>query len=76
MGRMTCGVGGIGLKGELQLLSKRYEYIRLAHIHERVLNKRFVVLIIGNSKSNHLGAQGTFNMILPLPILYGAGPHG
>ena len=24
------------------------------------LQKSFVVLIIGNSKSNHLGAQGTF----------------
>ena len=35
--------------------------IRFAHVHERVLTKSFVVLIIGNSKSNHLDAQGTFN---------------
>jgi len=30
-------------------------------VHERVSTKSFVVLIIGNSESNHLGAQGTFN---------------
>jgi len=29
-------------------------------VHERVSTQRFVVLIIGNSKSNHLGVQGTF----------------
>ena len=28
---------------------------------ERVSIKSFVVLILGSSKSNHLGAQGTFN---------------
>jgi len=28
------------------------------------LTKNFVVLIIGNSKSNHLGAQDTFNPII------------
>jgi len=33
----------------------------IAHVHERVSTKSFVVLIIGNPKSNHLGAQGTFN---------------
>jgi len=31
-------------------------------VHERVLTKSFVVLIIGNSKSFHLGAQGTFKV--------------
>jgi len=30
-------------------------------IPERVSTKGFVVLIIGNSRSNHSGAQGTFN---------------
>jgi len=38
----------------------RYGYIRIAHVHERVLTKSFVVLIIRNLRSNHLGAQGTF----------------
>jgi len=38
----------------------RYGLIRFAHVHERVSTKSFVVLIIGNAKSNHLGAQGTF----------------
>ena len=38
----------------------RYGQIRLAHVHERVLTTSFVVLIVGNSKSFHLGAQGTF----------------
>ena len=33
-------------------------------IPERVSTKSFVVLIIGNSKSFHLGAQGTFNTTL------------
>ena len=49
------------VKGALQLLINRYCQIRLAHVHKRVLTKSFVVLIIGNSKSFHLGAQGTFN---------------
>jgi len=31
-----------------------------AQVPERVPTKSFVVLIIRNSKSNHLGAQGTF----------------
>jgi len=48
------------VKGALQLLMNRYGEIRFAHVHERVLAKSFVVLIIGNSKSNQLGAQGTF----------------
>jgi len=61
----------------------RYGYIRLAQVLERVLTEVFVVLITGNSKSNHFGAQGMFNRgltvvhlglsvytILSLPILY------
>jgi len=32
-----------------------------AQVPERVSTKSFVVLMIENSKSNHLGAQGTFN---------------
>jgi len=40
----------------------RYGHIRFAHVHERVSTQSFVVLMIGNSKSNHLGAQGTFNL--------------
>jgi len=54
-----------GLKSEraksaLQLLMNRYGSIRFAQVRERVSTKSFVVLIIGNSKSFHLGAQGTF----------------
>jgi len=48
------------LKGGLQLLIDRYGKIRFAHVHERVSTQSFVVWIIGNSKSNHLGATGTF----------------
>ena len=55
------GGGHIDLKGALQLLRNRYGSIRFAQVPERVSTKSFVVLIIGNSKSNHLGAQGTFN---------------
>jgi len=39
----------------------RYGWIRFAQVPERVSTKSFVVLILGNSKSFHLGAQGTFN---------------
>jgi len=39
----------------------RYGLIRVAQVPERVSTKSFVVLIIGNSKSNRLGAQGTFD---------------
>ena len=46
--------------GALQLLTNRYGQIRVAHVHERVSTKSLVVLIIGNSESNHLGAQSTF----------------
>jgi len=34
--------------------------MRFAQVPERVSTKSFVVLIKGNSKSNYLGAQGTF----------------
>jgi len=34
---------------------------RFAQVPERVWTQSFVVLIIGNSKSNRLGAQGTLN---------------
>jgi len=50
----------MSVKGALQLLIHCCGRIRVAHVDERVLTKRFVVLIMGNSKSNHLGAQGTF----------------
>jgi len=52
------------LKGALQLLINRYGKIRFAHVelHERILTMSFVILIIGNSKSNHLGAPSTFNL--------------
>ena len=56
--------GRVHLKGALQLLINRYGSIRFAHVHERVSTKSFVVLIIGNPKSFHLGAQGTFNPTL------------
>jgi len=48
------------VQGALQLLINRYGQIRFAQVPERVSTKSFVVLIIGNSKSFHLGAQGTF----------------
>jgi len=48
------------VKGALQLLINRYGQIRFAQVPERVSTQSFVVLIIGNSKSFHLGAQGTF----------------
>jgi len=51
-------------KGALQLRGERYRQIRFAQVPERVSTKSFVVLIIGNSKSNHLGAQGTFQSAL------------
>ena len=51
----------VRFKGALQLLMNRYGLIRFAQVPERVLTKSFVVLIIGNSKSFHLGAQSTFN---------------
>jgi len=53
----------VRVKGALQLLINRYGLIRFAQVPERVLTKSFVVLIIGNSKSFHIGAQGTFNSL-------------
>jgi len=38
----------------------RYGSIRFAQVPERVSTESFVVLIIGKSKSNHLGTAGTF----------------
>ena len=52
---------GVNLKGALQLLINRYGYTHFAQVPARVSTQSFVVLIMGNSKSNHLGAQGTFN---------------
>ena len=46
-------------KGALQLLINRYGSLRFAQVPERVSTTSFVVLIIGNSKSFHLGAQST-----------------
>jgi len=43
----------------MQLILNRYGKIRFAQVPERVVTKSFVVLITGNSKSNHLNAQGT-----------------
>jgi len=58
---LAPGVGqGEGIKGALQLLINRYGYIRVAQIPERGSTQSFVVLIRGDSKSNHLGVQGTF----------------
>jgi len=53
----------ICLKVPCQLLINRCGSIRFAQVPERVSTERFVVLIIGKSKSNHLGAQGSFKLI-------------
>ena len=60
--QFTRTLAGLELKVpySLQLLMNRYGYICVAHVHERVSTQSFVVLIICNSKPNHLGAQGTF----------------
>ena len=55
----------VRVKGALQLLSDRYGYILFAQVPERVSTKSFVILIIGNSKSFHLGVQGTFKVKPP-----------
>ena len=55
------------LKGALQRIINRYGKIRIAQVPERVSTEGFVVLIIGNSNSNHLGAQGNFNPGEPNP---------
>ena len=52
------------VKGALQLLINRYVSIRLAQVPERISTQSFVVLIRGNSKSFHLGAQSTFKRAL------------
>jgi len=44
--------------------------IRFAHVHERVSTQSSVVLIIGNLKSNHLGARGTSNGALPRSVTF------
>ena len=49
------------LTGALQLLINRFGQTRFAPVHERVSTKNCVVISIGNSESNHLGGQGTFN---------------
>ena len=48
------------VKGALQILSKRYRYIRFTHVPTRVSTKSFVVLMIGNSESSRIGARSTF----------------
>jgi len=48
------------IKGALQLLTNRYGSTRFAQVPERGSTESFVVLIIGNLKSNDLGAQSTF----------------
>jgi len=58
------------VKGALQLLINRYGQICFAQVPERVSTKSFVVLIIENSKSNHLGAQGTFTGLTQLAAIY------
>jgi len=59
----------VSFKRALQRLINRYGYICLAQVPERVLTKTFVVLIIGNSKSFHLGVQGTFKLSPPSVFL-------
>ena len=58
------------LKGALQLLIYRYGQNRFAQVPERVSTESFVVLIIGNSKSFHLGAQGTFKCVCMYVCMY------
>jgi len=47
-------------KVALQPLIEHYGYVRLVQVPERVSTKSFAFLIIGNSKPNDVGAQGTF----------------
>ena len=68
--RATAFLGAdyyVYFKGALQLLINCDGYIRFAQVPERVSTKSFVVLIIGNSKSSHSGAQGTFNVSCSQP---------
>jgi len=46
--------GSAPREGALQLLINRYGKIHFAQVPERVLTKRFVVLIIGNSRVESL----------------------
>jgi len=41
----------------------------LAQVPERVLAKGFVYLIIGHSKSNHVGAQATFKHLIVIQLI-------
>jgi len=43
----------------------RYGQIRFAQVPERVSTKSFVVLIIGKSRSNHLGAGAPLTHFKP-----------
>jgi len=52
----------VRVKDALQLLIDCYGYIRFAHVHEQVSTQSFVVLIIGNSKSNHFGARAPLTL--------------
>ena len=54
------------VKRALQLVMNRYGKIHFAHVHERISTASFVVLIGGNSKSNHLGARGAVKHVLSL----------
>jgi len=51
------------LKGALQRYAIFLFEIPPAHAHERASTKSFVVLSIGDLKSNHSGAQGTLTRI-------------
>jgi len=46
------------LEVALQLLIKRYVFIRFAQVPERVSTKSFVVLIIGNARVESLRRTG------------------
>jgi len=50
------------LKGALQRFAAFRLELRPAHVHERISTQSVVVLSKENSKSNHLGAQGTINV--------------
>jgi len=54
----------------LQLLINRYSSIGFAQVPERLSTRSFVVLMIGNSKSNQVGAQGTFELAVDYMFLF------
>ena len=66
-----CGRGCVLVRAEgaLRILMNRYGSIRLARVPERVSTTSLVILSIGNSKSFHLGAQGTFDPAVIAPRL-------